>query len=106
MRSSPYFSSLVVALLASALAPRAASSACCELVKTDADPPAVEVRACASDAAGACTTPLFEGALTQGESASVCTSQATIVYQTLDTETQTYAPPIEARCDEGGRVEL
>jgi hypothetical protein len=44
--------------------------------------------------------------LTEGKSTSICSSGGTVVYQELDASTQTYAAPIEARCDAGERVEL
>ena len=100
---------LCIASLAGALctiAPRAALSACCELVKVDADPPVVQVRACDPAASSGCTSWLFDGSLTEGQSAPVCASEGLLVYQEFDTATQTYGAPVDARCEEGGRVEL
>lgn len=97
---------LFVMCVAFALVPRAALSACCELFKIDADPPSVQVRACEPDASGGCTSWLFEGSLAEGEHAPICASGGTVSYQELEEATQSYAAFVEARCDEGGRVEL
>ena len=98
--------SFFVVCAAFALVPRAAHSACCDLVKIDSDPPSTQVRACEPDVSGGCTSWLFEGSLAEGERAPVCASGDTVIYQELDEATQSFAAFIEARCDEGGRVEL
>ena len=95
-----------LALALVALTPRAATSACCDLVKIDSDPPSTQVRACEPNASGACPTWLFEGSLAEGQTAPICATGDIVIYQEFDVATQAYAAPIEARCDDGGRVEL
>jgi hypothetical protein len=95
---------LILALVV--LTPKAATAACCDLVKIDSDPPSTQVRACEPTASGACPTWLFEGSLAEGQSAPICATGDIVVYQEFDVATQSYAPPIKARCEDGGRVEL
>lgn len=83
-----------------------AHAACCQLTKIDAEPPSTQVRVCEASTPAECTTWLFEGSISEGQTVPICAASGSVIYQELLLSTETYAPPIEARCDEGGRIEI
>lgn len=89
-----------------AMQPWPAQSACCQLAKADAELSSTQVRVCDGSTPTLCTTWLFEGTLSEDQTVPICAASETVIYQELLPSTQTWAPPIEARCDEGGRIEL
>jgi len=97
---------LVIAVVLSPLAAQTATAACCTLRKIDADPPSAHIRACDPVATPSCTTWLYDGTLTAGESASVCAASDRVLYQERDPATEAWGPTTEARCEDGGDVEL
>lgn len=82
-----------------------ARSACCSLVRTDADVPSFALRACENDGNDACGAVLFSGPLAVGESRELCATGDTIVYQEWDPAIGSYFGPVTAICA-GGDVEI
>jgi hypothetical protein len=78
---------------------------CCNVVKIDAEVPAVSVRVCEADAAGGCGTLLVETELAVGGVTNVCTVGDTVVYQERPAAGGAYGPPVSAVCD-GADVEI
>ncbi|MCL4685169.1 hypothetical protein KJ059_10500 [Myxococcota bacterium] len=105
MRTRPLLI-LVSAVLLSPTAPPAAVAACCELRKIDADPPSALVRACDPATTPSCAEWLYDGTLAPGDSAPVCVASDRVVYQEWDAAVAAWGPTTEARCEEGGAVEL
>lgn len=96
-------------LLAGALAglvPALAWGACCELRKIDSEPAVAQVRACDPAAAAPCAEWIFEGTLTPGQSQPICVADDQLRYEEWDAARNAWSPPIEARCEDGGKVEL
>lgn len=88
------------------LAPSSAGAACCELRKIDSDPAVAQIRACDPAAAEPCATWIFEGTLTPGQTAPVCVASEELRYEEWDAARGAWSPPVEARCEESGTVEL
>ena len=84
--------------------PRAAAAGCCRVARVDGDSPSVPIRICEADTDGQCDLVLFQGSLAVGDSQTVCSASATIVYQN-DDGSGGYGPPTQARCD-GVDVEI
>ncbi|MCP5057567.1 MAG: hypothetical protein GY937_12700 [bacterium] len=101
----PFAFCLIVLATAPALAPTAARAGCCTVVKVDGETQGLSARVCEPDVAGACATVLYEGVLTLGGHANVCSADSTVVYQEHDPATGSYGAPVEAVCD-GGDVEI
>ncbi len=98
--------SRVMVALFFAMQSGSAQAVCCQLTKIDADPSSTQVRVCEASAPAECTTWLYEGSLTEGQTVPICAASGSVIYQELLPSTETYAPPIEARCDAGGRIEI
>ncbi len=88
------------------LAPALARGACCKLRKIDSEPAVAQVRACDPSAATPCTEWIFEGTLTPGQSNAVCVAGDQLRYEEWDALRGAWSPPVEARCEDGGTVEL
>lgn len=93
------------ACLVVALVSAEARAGCCNVRKIDTELPTVSVRVCEADAAGACGTLLFEGQLSVGGVANVCTVEETVVYQERPVSGGDYGAPVSAVCD-GAEVEI
>ena len=105
MRSpTPFVLGIVLSF--SPVAARMATAACCELRKIDADPPAAQIRACDPATEPSCAGWLYDGTLAAGESATVCATSDRVLYQEWDLTAGAWGPSTEARCEEGGAVEL
>lgn len=94
------------ALLCSAMAPPTAVAACCELRKIDADPPSARVRVCDPATTPSCAEWLYDGTLATGDSTPVCAASDRVSYQEWDTTAAAWGPTTEARCEDGGDVEI
>ena len=81
-----------------------ALGACCNVVKTSATPPEIQLRICEMAPTGACQTVLWEGTLAAGASVNVCPENGTIVTAESD-GAGGWGEPTGAVCD-GGDVEL
>jgi hypothetical protein len=97
---------VAIAALVITLAPQASLSACCDLVKVEADPATTRVRVCDPGAASGCATWLFEGDVASGAPREVCAVGNSIEYQEFDVASGAYGPTTQARCQEDGDVEL
>lgn len=103
---SPTLSAFVIAMLLSPLAAQTVTAACCDLSKIDGDPPSAQIRACDPATTPSCAAWIYDGTLAVGESAPVCVASDRVLYQEWDPTTDAWGPTTEARCDEGGAVEL
>ena len=95
---------LVVAVVG-ALTPVSARAGCCVVRKLDPTVPTITLRVCEPNAAGECGSLLFAGPLALGESQSVCSQQATLVYQEA-APSEPFGPLVEAVCEPGREVAI
>jgi len=95
----------ILALL-SGLVAMDARSACCDLVKVEAEPASTHVRVCDPDASSGCSNWVFEGDVAHGTPQQTCVSGTSLVYQERLDAGSDWSPQTEARCDAEIDVEL
>jgi hypothetical protein len=92
--------------LLSVSTPHIGFAECCALTKVAAEAPELRVRACDPLASADCQTWVFEGVVPSGQPVSVCVGGADLVYQEWNAEAESWNPRTEARCADGGAVDL